>query len=53
MLAKDTRLAVDAADAVDFNPALGRMAQQVFAQALAKGWADLDDAVLLQFMRQA
>ena len=53
LLAKDTRLAVDAADAVDFNPALGRMAQQVFAQALAKGWADLDDAVLLQFMRQA
>jgi 3-hydroxyisobutyrate dehydrogenase len=52
LLAKDTGLAVQAADEVAFNPALGRMARDLFAQALGQGWANLDDAALLQLMRQ-
>jgi putative dehydrogenase len=52
LLAKDTGLAVQAADEVAFNPALGRLAMDLFAQALGQGWADLDDAALLQLMRQ-
>lgn len=51
LLAKDTRLAVQAADDVAFEPALGRVAQSLFSQALASGWADLDDSALLQLMR--
>jgi 3-hydroxyisobutyrate dehydrogenase-like beta-hydroxyacid dehydrogenase len=52
LLAKDTGLAVQAADEVAFDPALGRMARDLFAQALQQGWAHLDDAALLQLMRQ-
>jgi putative dehydrogenase len=52
LLAKDTGLAVQAAEEVAFDPALGRMARDLFAQALQQGWADLDDAALLQLMRQ-
>lgn len=52
LLAKDTGLAVQAADEVAFDPPLGRLARNLFAQALAEGWADLDDAALLKLMRQ-
>lgn len=52
LLAKDTGLAVQAADEVGFAPPLGRMARDLFAQALGQGWADLDDAALLKLMRQ-
>lgn len=52
LLAKDTGLAVLAADEVAFDPPMGRVAQALFAQALRHGWADLDDAALLQLMRQ-
>lgn len=52
LLAKDTGLAVQAAHEVAFEPVLGRVARDVFAQALAQGWAGLDDAALLQLMRQ-
>jgi 3-hydroxyisobutyrate dehydrogenase-like beta-hydroxyacid dehydrogenase len=52
LLAKDTGLAVQAADEVAFDPPLGRLARDLFAQALGQGWADLDDAALLQLMRQ-
>lgn len=52
LLAKDTGLAVQAADQVAFDPPLGRLARDLFAQALARGWAGLDDAALLQLMRQ-
>ena len=52
LLAKDTGLAVQAADEVAFDPALGRLARDLFAQALGQGWAALDDAALLQLMRQ-
>jgi 3-hydroxyisobutyrate dehydrogenase len=52
LLAKDTGLAVQAADDVAFDPPLGRLARDLFAQALGQGWADLDDAALLKLMRQ-
>ena len=52
LLAKDTGLAVQAADEVAFDPSLGRLARDVFAKALDQGWAGLDDAALLQLMRQ-
>lgn len=52
LLAKDTGLAVQAAEEVAFDPPLGRIARELFAQALQHGWADLDDAALLQLMRQ-
>jgi 3-hydroxyisobutyrate dehydrogenase-like beta-hydroxyacid dehydrogenase len=52
LLAKDTGLAVQAADEVAFDPPLGRLARDLFAQALGLGWADLDDAALLKLMRQ-
>jgi L-threonate 2-dehydrogenase len=52
LLAKDTGLAVQAADEVVFDPPLGRLARDLFAQALGQGWADLDDAALLKLMRQ-
>lgn len=52
LLAKDTGLAVQAADEAEFDPPLGRLARDLFAQALAQGLADLDDAALLQVLRQ-
>lgn len=52
LLAKDTGLALQAADEVAFDPPIGRMARELFAQALARGWAGLDDGVLLELMRQ-
>lgn len=44
LLEKDTRLAVEAGDAVGFTPELGRLAAAVFAQAHAAGLAHEDDA---------
>lgn len=52
LLAKDTGLALQAAEEVAFDPPLGRIARELFAQALQQGWADQDDAALLQLMRQ-
>lgn len=52
LLAKDTGLALQAAQDVAFDPPLGRVARALFAQALDQGWAELDDAALLQLMRQ-
>ena len=52
LLAKDTHLAVASAEAAGFDAALGRLARDVFAQALVQGFSDLDDAALLQWMRQ-
>ncbi|MES2952816.1 MAG: NAD(P)-dependent oxidoreductase [Pseudomonadota bacterium] len=50
LLAKDTRLAQDAARVVGFDGPLGPLAAKVFAAALDAGLADLDDAALLQFL---
>ena len=52
LLAKDTGLAVQAAEEVAFDPPLGRLARDLFAQAMVQGWSDLDDAALLKLMRQ-
>ena len=52
LLAKDTGLAVSAADEVAYDPPLGRLARDLFAQAMAQGLAQLDDSALLQLMRQ-
>jgi len=52
LLAKDTGLAVSAADEVAYDPSLGRLARDLFAQAMAQGLDQLDDAALLQLMRQ-
>lgn len=52
LLAKDTALALQAADEVAFDPPLGRLARDLFAQALEQGWADLDDAALLKLMHE-
>jgi 3-hydroxyisobutyrate dehydrogenase-like beta-hydroxyacid dehydrogenase len=52
LLAKDTGLAVSAADEVAYDPPLGRLARDLFAQAMAQGWDQLDDAALIQLMRQ-
>ena len=52
LLTKDTRLACDAASAMNCDAPLGQHAAQVFAKACEAGWADLDDAALLQFLRQ-
>jgi 3-hydroxyisobutyrate dehydrogenase-like beta-hydroxyacid dehydrogenase len=50
LLAKDTRLAQQAAQSVGFEGPLGPSAAQVFAAALDAGLADLDDGALLQFL---
>jgi 3-hydroxyisobutyrate dehydrogenase-like beta-hydroxyacid dehydrogenase len=52
LLAKDTGLAVSAADEVAYDPPLGRLARDLFAQAMAQGLDQLDDSALLQLMRQ-
>ncbi len=52
LLAKDTRLAQDAARSVGFDSPLGALVSGVFAQALEAGFAELDDAALLQFLRR-
>jgi putative dehydrogenase len=50
LLAKDTRLAVEAARAAGFEGPLGPVARDVFARALAEGLADFDDAALFKLL---
>jgi 3-hydroxyisobutyrate dehydrogenase len=50
LLEKDTKLAVQAAQAAGFNGPLGGPARDVFAHASAAGLAELDDAALLQWL---
>jgi L-threonate 2-dehydrogenase len=50
LLAKDTRLALQAAHAVGFHGPLGAVARDVFAAACAGGLSELDDAALLQWL---
>ncbi len=52
LLAKDTGLAMQAAEDVAFEPGLGRLAKNLFAQAMAQGLQGHDDAALLKLMRQ-
>jgi putative dehydrogenase len=50
LLEKDTRLAVDAAQAAGFEGPLGATARQVFAAASAGGLAEQDDGALLKWL---
>lgn len=50
LLEKDTRLAVQAAEAIGFAGPLGAAARDVFGRASAGGLAELDDAALLQWL---
>lgn len=52
LLAKDTRLALDAASQVGFSGPLGAHASAVFAAAVAAGLEGLDDAALLEFLQR-
>lgn len=53
LLQKDTRLALEAAQAVGFSGPLGAAAHAVFAQASAAGLADQDDAALFKWLSAA
>jgi 3-hydroxyisobutyrate dehydrogenase-like beta-hydroxyacid dehydrogenase len=50
LLQKDTRLAVDAAQAAGFTGPLGASVRDVFASASAAGLAGLDDAALFHWL---
>jgi 3-hydroxyisobutyrate dehydrogenase len=50
LLEKDTRLALEAAQAVGFDGPLGARARDVFAAASAGGLAEQDDGALLQWL---
>ena len=52
LLAKDTRLACDAALAAGFNGPLGDRVAAVFRMACDAGLAELDDAAMLAFLQQ-
>jgi putative dehydrogenase len=52
LLTKDMALAQQAARSVGFQGVLGQQAAKTFADASAAGLADLDDAAMLQWMRQ-
>ena len=52
LLTKDTALAQQAAHSVGFQGVLGQQAAKAFADASAAGFADLDDAAMLQWLRQ-
>lgn len=52
LLAKDTRLAQEAAEHVGFAGPLGASASAVFAAAVAAGLEGLDDAALLTFLQR-
>lgn len=52
LLAKDTRLAMQAAHAADCEPALGAVATALFARACEQGLRDQDDASLFEWLRR-
>lgn len=52
LLAKDTRLAVQAATDAHVTVPLGALARKVFADACAGGLSDQDDAALLKWLMQ-
>jgi len=52
LLAKDTRLANEAASAAGFQGPLGERAAAVFRMACEHGLAELDDGALLAFLQQ-
>ena len=52
LLTKDTALAVETANTAGCQGVLGPLAAQAFAKACQAGWADADDAAMLQWVRQ-
>jgi L-threonate 2-dehydrogenase len=50
LLAKDSKLALQAAKYAGFSPQIGEQATAIFAQALQAGLADADDAALLKLL---
>lgn len=52
LLGKDTRLAVEAAQAAGFAGPLGAQTAAAFARAMAAGLTEQDDAALLNWLRQ-
>lgn len=52
LLAKDTRLALAAAQTAGFEPALGRIAADTFARALDAGLGSEDDASVFKLLSQ-
>ncbi len=52
LLAKDTQLAMQAARAAGCNNPMGEAATHLFAQALAQGMAELDDAQMLNLFQR-
>jgi 3-hydroxyisobutyrate dehydrogenase-like beta-hydroxyacid dehydrogenase len=53
LLAKDTRLAMEAAQEVGFDGWLGGLTAKAFNQACAQGMTDMDDSKMLEFVRLA
>ncbi len=51
LLAKDTKLAVEAASKLGFKTPIGQLTSDTFARALAQGLSDQDDASLLKLSR--
>ncbi len=51
LLAKDTKLAVAAAQQLGFKTPLGQLTTETFARALAHGLAEQDDASLIKLIR--
>lgn len=51
LLAKDTKLAVEAANKLGFKTPIGQLTTDTFARALAQGFSELDDASLLKLSR--
>ena len=51
LLAKDSRLAMEAAGGVGYSPAMGVIAQEHFAQALAAGLEAADDSAMWAFVQ--
>jgi 3-hydroxyisobutyrate dehydrogenase len=51
LLAKDTKLAVAAAQQLGFKTPLGQLTTETFARALAQGYASQDDASLFKLSR--
>jgi 3-hydroxyisobutyrate dehydrogenase-like beta-hydroxyacid dehydrogenase len=51
LLAKDSKLAMQAAQEAGCNNPMGKVASSLFAQALAAGMSDLDDAQMLDLLK--
>lgn len=53
LLAKDTRLALEAARSVDFSAPLGETTRDLFAKVCAFGWSEHDDGALFKWLSES